>query len=50
MISQIKQRITQVNAVISRVNKATRQSIDHYKCIFLKQSKNWLWQGNYCRA
>jgi len=43
--AQIKQRITQVNAVISRVNKATRQSIEHFKCIFLKQNKNWRGKG-----
>ncbi len=39
--NQVKQRINQVNAVISRVNKATRQSIEHFKCMFLKQNKNW---------
>jgi len=39
--SQIKQRITQVHAIISRVNKATRQSIEHFKCLFLKQNNNW---------
>jgi len=38
---QIKQRIIQVNAVISRVNKATRQSIEHFKCLFLKQNNKW---------
>jgi len=43
--SQIKQRITQVNAVISRVNKATRQSIEHFKCLFLKQNNNWRGKG-----
>ena len=43
--SLIKQRITQVNAVISRVNKATRQSIEHFKCLFLKQNKNWRGKG-----
>jgi len=43
--TQIKQRITQVNAVISRVNKATRQSIEHYKCLFLKQNNNWRGKG-----
>ncbi len=42
---QIKQRITQVNAVISRVNKATRQSIEHFKCLFLKQNNNWRGKG-----
>jgi exoribonuclease-2 len=43
--SQIKQRITQVNAVISRVNKATRQSIEHFKCLFLKQNNDWCGKG-----
>jgi len=43
--SQIKQRITQVNAVISRVKKATRQSIEHFKCLFLKQNNNWRGMG-----
>jgi len=43
--SEIKQRITQVNAVISRVNKATRQSIEHFKCLFLKQNNNWRGKG-----
>jgi len=43
--SQIKQRITQVNAIISRVNKATRQSIEHFKCLFLKQNNNWCGKG-----
>ena len=42
---RIKQRITQVNAVISRVNKATRQSIEHFKCLFLKQNNNWCGNG-----
>jgi len=43
--SQIKQRITQVNAVISRANKATRQSIEHFKCLFLIQKNNWCGKG-----
>ena len=43
--SEIKQRITQVNAVIFRINKATRQSIEHFKCLFLKQNNNWRGEG-----
>jgi len=43
--TKVKQRITQVNAVISRVNKATRQSIEHFKCLFLKQNNNWHGKG-----
>jgi len=43
--AQIKQRITQVNAVISRVNKATRESIEHFKCLYLKQNSKWCGKG-----
>jgi len=43
--TQVKKRITQVNAVISRFNKATRQSIEHFKCLFLKQNNNWHGRG-----
>jgi len=43
--AKVKQRITQVNAVISRVNRATRESIEHFKCLFLKQNKNWHGKG-----
>jgi len=43
--AQIKQRINQVNRVISRVNKATRQSIEHFKCLFLKQNNKWRGKG-----
>ena len=43
--AQIKQRITQVSGVISRVNKATRQSIEHFKCLFLKQNNKWRGKG-----
>ncbi|MGE4569986.1 MAG: RNB domain-containing ribonuclease, partial [Gammaproteobacteria bacterium] len=37
----IKSRIGQTNIGISKVNKATRQSTDHFKCLFLKQNKGW---------
>jgi exoribonuclease-2 len=37
----IKSRIGQTNVGISKVNKATRQSTDHFKCLFLKQNKGW---------
>ena len=43
--TQIKQRINQVNRVISRVNKATRQSIEHFKCLFFKQNNKWRGKG-----
>ena len=43
--AQIKQIITKVNAVITRVNKATRESIEHFKCLFLKQNSKWRGKG-----
>ena len=45
MIHKSSKEITQVNAIISRVNKATRQSIEHFKCLFLKQNNNWCGKG-----
>ena len=39
--TDIKARIGQTNTVISKVNKATRQSMDHYKCLFLEQNNPW---------
>jgi exoribonuclease-2 len=28
-----------------KVNKATRQSIEHFKCLYLKQNNSWLGKG-----
>ena len=42
----IKSRIGQTNVVISKVNKATRQSTDHFKCLFLKQNNPWKGVGS----
>jgi exoribonuclease-2 len=39
--TDIKARIGQTNTIISKVNKATRQSMDHYKCLFLEQNNPW---------
>jgi exoribonuclease-2 len=30
---------------MSKVNKATRQSIEHFKCLYLKQNKDWNGEG-----
>jgi exoribonuclease-2 len=43
--SKIKARIKSVNVVMSKVNKATRQSIEHFKCLYLKQNKDWNGEG-----
>jgi len=41
----IKQRIKIVNSAISSINKATKQSMEHYKCVYLKQNKKWKGKG-----
>ena len=43
--SKIKARIKSVNLAMSKVNKATRQSIEHFKCLYLKQNKDWNGEG-----
>jgi len=43
--SDIKERIKAVNASVSKVNKATRQSVEHYRCVYFKQNKKWEGEG-----
>ena len=43
--SKIKERIKVANVVMSKVNKATRQSIEHFRCLYLKQNKDWTGEG-----
>ena len=43
--SKIKARIKSVNIAMPKVNKATRQSIEHFKCLYLKQNKDWNGEG-----
>jgi exoribonuclease-2 len=43
--SMVKQRIKIVNSAVSSINKATKQSIEHYKCVYLKQNKKWKGRG-----
>ena len=39
--SQVKERIKIINVVMPKVNKVSRQSVEHFKCLFLKQNKSW---------
>ena len=41
----VKQRIKIVNSTVSNINKATKQSVEHYKCVYLKQNKKWKGKG-----
>jgi exoribonuclease-2 len=43
--AEIKDRIKLVNSSISKVNKATRQSLEHFRCLYLKQNKKWQGEG-----
>ena len=39
--AQVKERIKINNGIMSKVNKATRQSIEHFKCLYLMQNNHW---------
>ena len=43
--SEIKDRIKIINASMSKINKATRQSIEHYRCLYFKQNRSWKGHG-----
>jgi exoribonuclease II len=43
--SDIKERIKVVNASMSKINKTTRQSLEHFKCVYFKQNKQWKGEG-----
>ena len=41
----IKSRIKVINSLMSKTNKATRQSIEHFRCLYFKQNRSWEGQG-----
>jgi exoribonuclease-2 len=41
----VKDRIKAVNSSMPKVNKASRQSIEHFKCLYLKQNNTWEGEG-----
>jgi len=43
--SKIKERIKVINSSMPKVNKAIRQSIEHFKCLYLKQNNTWQGEG-----
>jgi exoribonuclease-2 len=43
--TDIKERIKAVNASVSKINKATRQSVEHFRCVYFKQNKQWEGEG-----
>ena len=42
---EIKSRIKVINSSISKTNKAIRQSIDHFRCLYFKQNRSWEGHG-----
>ena len=41
----VKERIKAINSSMPKVNKAIRQSIEHFKCLYLKQNNTWEGEG-----
>jgi len=41
----VKERIKVINSAMPKVNKASRQSIEHFKCLYLKQNNSWEGEG-----
>jgi len=41
----IKERIKSINSSMPKVIKASRQSIEHFKCLYLKQNNDWEGEG-----
>ena len=43
--TDVKDRIKVNNASMSKINKASRQSIEHFKCLYFKQNRSWKGEG-----
>ena len=43
--SEIKERIKVNNSSSSKINKAIRQSDEHFRCLYFKQNRNWKGDG-----
>jgi len=43
--SEIKDRIKIINSSMSKINKANRQSIEHFRCLYFKQNRSWKGEG-----
>ena len=43
--NDIKDRIKVNNASMSKINKASRQSVEHFRCLYFKQNRSWVGEG-----
>jgi exoribonuclease-2 len=41
----MKDRIKANNASMSKINKASRQSVEHFRCLYFKQNRSWEGEG-----
>jgi len=42
---EVKDRIKVINASMSKINKANRQSVEHFRCLYFKQNRDWKGEG-----
>ncbi len=43
--NDIKDRIRINNASMSKINKASRQSVEHFRCLYFQQNRSWKGEG-----
>ena len=43
--NDVKDRIRVINASMSKINKASRQSVEHFRCLYFKQNRSWTGEG-----
>ena len=43
--SDIKDRIKVNNSLMSKINKASRQSVEHFRCLYFMQNRSWEGEG-----
>jgi exoribonuclease-2 len=43
--NDVKDRIRVINASMSKINKASRQSVEHFRCLYFKQNRSWIGEG-----
>jgi exoribonuclease-2 len=43
--NDVKDRIRVINASMSKINKASRQSVEHFRCLYFKKNRSWKGEG-----
>jgi len=42
---EVKDRIKVINTSMSKINKASRQSVEHFRCLYFTQNRSWEGEG-----